>query len=85
MTKPLSPIPVQSELIPLSAADLLTEFRATFRNETAHMPEVSLRYLILLILTDQPSEEIKQFANQVRIDLNEQRLSRFIANIALAG
>jgi len=77
----VSPIPVQEELIPVDADALIQEFRATFRNEEAHMPEVSLRYLLWLILADQPEEEIKRFANQVRLDLNEQRLASAISKV----
>lgn len=73
-----SPIPLQDELIPVEEAALLAEFRATFRNEQAHMPEVSLRYLLWLVLSEQPNTDVKRFANQVRIDLNEQRLASAI-------
>ena len=75
MDKPVSPIPLQAELIPVDESALLAEFRATFHNEQAHMPEVSLRYLLWLILSEQPVGDVKRFANQVRIDLNEQRLA----------
>lgn len=74
-----SPIPVQEELIPVDPECLFREFHATFHNEAAHMPEVTLRYLLWLILADQPEEEIKRFANQVRIDLNDQRLASAIS------
>ncbi|MAD46505.1 MAG: hypothetical protein CMI02_03075 [Oceanospirillaceae bacterium] len=80
-----SPIPLQEELLPVDEVCLLDEFRATFRNETAHMPEVSLRYLLWLVLSDQPLDDVKRFANQVRIDLNEQRLSRFIKEAPFTG
>jgi len=79
------PIPVQDELLPVDEVCLLDEYRATFRNEMAHMPEVSLRYLLLLVLTDQPLDEVKRFANQVRLDLNEQRLSQFIKEAPFTG
>ena len=72
------PIPIQDELIPIDGASLLQEFRATVLNETAHMPEVSLRYLLWLVLSDQPLDEVKRFANQVRLDLNEQRLANTV-------
>ncbi len=78
MNKPVSPIPLQAELIPVDESALLAEFRATFHNEQAHMPEVSLRYLLWLILSEQPYCDVKRFANQVRIDLNEQRLASAI-------
>ena len=79
MGKLTSPIPTQSEIFPVDETALISEFRATFRNEQAHMPEVSLRYLLWLILSQQPAEEISRFANQVRLDLNEQRLARAVS------
>lgn len=71
---------LQQELLPVTPAELLTEYRAAFRNDSVHMPEVSLRYLIYLVLSETNSDEARAFALQVRTDLNEQRLARFIAS-----
>ena len=82
------PIPVQEELLVIPGSVALLEFQASFINEYCHLPEVSLRYLIYLILSDADKEEIKRFCLQVRIDLNQERLDRLrdsARNIALLG
>ena len=74
---PTKPNPTQDELYVLTPEVLLHEFQATFKNETAHMPEISLRYLLYLIFTlSTDNEELLRYAAQVRIDLNEERFKR---------
>jgi hypothetical protein len=76
------PHPVQAELLPVSGQTAFDEYRAAFHNESAHMPEVSLRYFIALILTDAPEAEIRKFACLCRTELNEQRLQIFLKQVA---
>ena len=72
----VSPIPLQAEIFPIPDEVLIHEFEATFKNETAHMPEVSLRYLLFLIFAKKSDDELIRFASQVRTDLNDQRFER---------
>ena len=55
---------------------VLAEYNQVFKNQNAHFPEVALRYLIYLTLSDSPSEETKVFAKQMRLELNNNRLHR---------
>lgn len=70
------PIPVQGELMQIDGSVALLEYQAAFRNEYVHLPEVALRYLIYLITSDKPENEIKRFALQIRNDLNAEGLER---------
>ena len=76
-TSPKRP-PAQVELLPVSPDIALQEYRLAFQNESVHMPEVSLRYLIFLVLSGAPEDEVKAFALQVRSELNSQRLQLFL-------
>ena len=64
---------VQQELVPVDEYALSQELRTTFLNESAHLPEVQLRYLILLILTDCPKDELQRAAMALRQELNALR------------
>jgi len=76
------PHPAQVEQLPVSGQTAFDEYRAAFHNESAHMPEVSLRYLIALVLADASHAEIQKFACQCRTELNEQRLQIFLKQLA---
>jgi hypothetical protein len=73
---PKAPIPQQDELIVVGLDVVLAEYHQAFKNEGAHLPEVALRYLILLITSESPLDEVQLFANQIRLQLNEQRLEK---------
>lgn len=70
------PIPQQAELLPVSSSVALLEYKQSFKNESVHLPEVAFRYLIWLISSDSSIDDIKLFANQMRIEMNKQRLDR---------
>ena len=72
-----SPIPLQEELLEVSGSVALLEYQSAFNNDTAYLPEVSLRYLIYLILDKQPETDIHRFALQLRTDLNAERLHQW--------
>lgn len=61
---------------PIAAEIVLAEYHQIFKNQDAHFPEVALRYLIWLIVSDSPANETKGFANQMRLELNNKRLHR---------
>tara|TARA_B100000767_G_C19681429_1_gene499745 strand:- start:696 stop:986 length:291 start_codon:yes stop_codon:yes gene_type:complete len=82
---PISPIPQQDELLPVSSSLALAEYQQAFKNESVHLPETALRYLILLIVSESSIEDIKLFANQMRIELNVQRLDRLKASVIGIG
>ncbi|ASP40344.1 hypothetical protein CHH28_17410 [Bacterioplanes sanyensis] len=69
-----SPIPLQNELLEVPGSVALLEYQTAFKNDSTHLPEVSLRYLIYLILDNKPDNEIQRFALQIRSDLNAERL-----------
>ena len=71
------PQPFPQPMLPVSGQTAFDEYRAAFHNESVHMPEVSLRYLIALVLADAPETEIRQFASQCRTELNQQNLDLF--------
>jgi hypothetical protein len=73
---PKAPTPQQDELIVAGLDVVLAEYRQAFNNEAVHLPEVVLRYLILLITSKSPLDEVQLFANQIRLQLNEQRLEK---------
>lgn len=76
-TVPNSPIPQQDELLPVDISVLLAEYQQAFKSDSVYLPEVALRYLFLLISSDDPCiEDIKLFSNQMRLELNKQRLER---------
>ncbi|MCD8521177.1 MAG: hypothetical protein LRY66_08450 [Saccharospirillaceae bacterium] len=70
------PIPTQGELLSISPAVVIQEYVNAERDQCCHLAEVALRYLIFQIITDKPTEEIKRFANQIRLDLNDERQQR---------
>jgi hypothetical protein len=76
---PQPPIPQQDELLIVGPEVLLAEYRNVFNNEYAHLQEIALRYLFLLIIAHKPIEDIERFANQIRLELNTQRLDRLKA------
>lgn len=74
--------------MPIPGSVALLEFQASFKNEYCYMPEISLRYLIYLILSEADKEEINRFCLQVRNDLNQERLEKMreaVKNLALFG
>lgn len=73
---PQPPIPQQDELIIVGPEVVLAEYKNVFNNEYAHLPEVALRYLFLMITARKPIADIELFANQMRLELNAQRLDR---------
>ncbi len=73
-----SPIPLQDELLDVPGSVALLEYQTAFKNDTTHLPEVSLRYLIYLILDNKPEKEIQRFALQIRTDLNAERLDQWL-------
>ena len=73
---PESPIPQQEELLPVSPSVAIVEYQQSFKNQNVNLPEIALRYLIWLIASDATPEDIKLFSNQMRIELNQQRLDR---------
>jgi hypothetical protein len=77
---PKAPIPQQDELIVVGLDVVLAEYQQAFKNEGAHLPEVALRYLILLITSESPLDEVQLFANQIRLQLNDQRLEKLKAH-----
>jgi hypothetical protein len=77
---PQAPIPQQDELLIVGPEVLLAEYRNVFNNEYAYLPEIALRYLFLLIIAHKPIEDIERFANQIRLELNTQRLDRLKAS-----
>ncbi len=77
---PQSPIPQQDELLHVDIEVALAEYRNVFNNEYAHLPEVALRYLFLMITANKPMEDVQRFANQMRLELNNQRLNRIKAS-----
>lgn len=80
-----SPIPQQAELITVSPEVALVEYRQSFKNENSYLPEVALRYLILLISSDASRSDIKLFTNQMRIELNNQRLKNNVLQFSAGG
>ncbi|WP_420590307.1 hypothetical protein [Bacterioplanoides sp.] len=72
-----SPIPMQAELIQIDGHVALMEYQAAFKNEFVHLPEVALRYMVWLVLSDEDKAEIHRFALQIRNELNAQGLERF--------
>ena len=77
---PQPPIPQQDELLHVDMDVALAEYRNVFNNEYAHLPEIALRYLFLMITAHKPMEDIELFANQMRLELNNQRLDRLKAS-----
>jgi hypothetical protein len=77
---PQAPIPQQDELLTVGPDVALAEYKSVFSNEYAHLPELALRYLLLMIIAHKPMEEIELFANQMRLELNAQRLDRLNAS-----
>jgi hypothetical protein len=77
-----SPIPLQDELLDVPGSVALLEYQTAFKNDTTYLPEVSLRYLIYLILDNKPDNEIQRFALQIRTDLNAERVEK-VRNTAL--
>ncbi|WP_028292597.1 hypothetical protein [Oceanobacter kriegii] len=71
------PIPVQTELVPPCAEDVLSEYRAAFHDQSVLLPELAVRYLLWQIVSDVEAEELKSFAFMIRNELNEQRALRF--------
>ena len=82
---PQPPIPQQDELIIVGPEVVLAEYRNVFNNEYAHLPEIALRYLFLMITAHKPIEDIQRFANQMRLELNAQRLDRLKASAFEVG
>jgi hypothetical protein len=78
---PHPPIPQQDELLTVDTEVVLAEYRNVFKNESAHLPEIALRYLFLMIIAAKPMEDIQRFANQMRLELNKQRLERIRASL----
>jgi hypothetical protein len=72
------PLPIQSDLLPVTLQTAITEYQLAFRNETAHLPEVALRYLICLVLGESDPDTIRAFVLQIRNELNDQRLAEFV-------
>jgi hypothetical protein len=65
-------IPQQVELIIVGPEVVLAEYRNVFNNEYAHLPEIALRYLFLMIIAHKPIEDIQRFANKMRLERNAQ-------------
>ena len=82
---PQPPIPQQGELIIVGPEVVLAEYRNVFNNEYAHLPEIALRYLFLMITAHKPIEDIQRFANQMRLELNAKRLDRLKASVFEVG
>lgn len=76
------PIGIQADFCPPSASDVRSEYLATFHDTTTHLPEVFLRYVILLVIERRPLDEIEGVVLMLRSELNEQKLQ---ASIRLAG
>ena len=74
----LSEIPEsqQDEDASIAAKVVLAEYHQVFKKPDAHFPEVALRYLIWLIISDSPQDKVKGFAHQMRLELNNARLHR---------
>lgn len=75
----ISPLshPVQLEMLSVVAQTAHAEYRAALTDQGVYMPEVSLRYLIALVLSDAPQDDIHEFVCQCRTELNQQRLDLF--------
>ena len=85
-TVPKSPIPQQDELLPVDLSVLLAEYQQAFNSDSVHLPEVALRYLFLIISSDDPCiEDIRLFSNQMRLELNKQRSERFNLSVSNIG
>jgi len=75
-TAPEAPVTQKNEHTHIAAEVVLAEYHQVFKNQDAHFPEVALRYLIWLIVSDSPAKDTKGFANQMRLELNNKRLHR---------
>ena len=75
-TPPKAPVSQQDEHRSIAAEVVLAEDHQVFKNQDAHFPEVALRYLIWLIISDSPQDKTKGFAHQMRLELNNKRLHR---------
>ena len=79
MTPPFSletPESEQDQHTSIAAKVVLAEYHQVFKRADAHFPEVGLRYLIWLIISDSPQDKIKGFAHQMRLELNNAKLHR---------
>jgi hypothetical protein len=72
------PLPLQGELLAVSPETAVREYLFAFKNDSVHLPEVALRYLVWLIVADAPSDQIRSFVLQIRNELNSQRLAEFV-------
>ena len=75
-TSPKAPVLQQNDHTNIAEEVVLAEYHQVFKNQDAHFPEVALRYLIWLIISDSPPSNTKSFANQMRLELNNKRLHR---------
>ena len=75
-SSPRAPVVQQDEGLSIATEVVLAEYHQVFKNQDAHFAEVALRYLIWLIASDSPAKNIKGFANQMRLELNNKRLHR---------
>ena len=80
---PIRPIPEQLALLPVGTDVALREYQAAFKNDSVHLPELSLRYLIFLVLSGAELPEIHSFVCSLRLELNGLCLERLHAEIAM--
>lgn len=74
--RPVPPIPQQEELLPVSESVARAEYQQACKHQDSHLPEIAMRYFIWLISSGASITDIKLFSNQIRIELNQQRLER---------
>ena len=66
----------QDENASIAAKVVLAEYHQVFKNKNTHFPEIALRYLIWLIISDSPQDKVKGFVHQMRLELNNVKLHR---------
>lgn len=82
VSPPIRPLPDQMALLPVGSEVALTEYKAAFKNDSVHLPELSLRYLIFLVLSGADFDQIHSFVCSMRLELNGLCLERLKTEIA---
>lgn len=70
--------PVQQDLLPIDCRTLELELKKALLSDSTHLPEIQLRYLILLILSNSDFEQIFSAASFIRSEINAQRYESVI-------
>ncbi|APR66042.1 hypothetical protein CN03_03330 [Thalassolituus oleivorans] len=70
MLSPLRCLSDQSPVSPVGLDLVLAEYQAAFIKESVCLPELALRYLIFLVVSDADIKQISSFVYALRLELN---------------